>query len=140
MLNFISWILFLFAIATAQSVNSNMDGSVLKDGTYTGNSKAQYSYEPFEGRAVIQIRNQNIVEVNFQIIDTQNNEVFGSDYEKHYPDNKLYQEQCRNDWKGMKLYQQELLDKQNIDSVDAVSGATWSYNIFKASVKKALGE
>jgi len=29
---------------------------------------------------------------------------------------------------------------QDIDKLDAISGSTWSYNIFKASVKDALNK
>jgi len=52
----------------------------------------------------------------------------------------MYIDQCRNDWKGVQHYPAELLKKQKIDLVDAVSGATWSYIIFKASVEKALNK
>lgn len=135
---FITWILFFIAATTTQSVDSKGGTIKLNDGTYLGSSTAQYTNEPYIGKTTIVIDKNKIVKVEFQIIDTTANEVFGSDYEKHFPDNELYRQQCRNDWKGVTHYQQELLKKQDIDAVDAVSGATWSYNIFKASVKKAL--
>jgi major membrane immunogen (membrane-anchored lipoprotein) len=138
MMNYITWILFLVAAFTASSVNNQESKVLPKDGTYSGSSRAQYVSEPFVGTATIKIENHKITKVEFQIADTLNHEVFGSDYEKHYPDNELYRQQCRNDWKGVLLYQKELVKKQNINEIDAVSGATWSYNIFKASVKKAF--
>lgn len=131
----------LFILTFGIIIFSCDEGSVkLSDGTYKGSSQSQYTMEPYVGTAKIEIENHKIVGVDFQIVDTLNNEVFGSDYEKHYPDNELYQQQCRNDWQGVINYPKELLETQNIDSVDAVSGATWSYNIFKASVEEALKE
>ncbi|MBN1927664.1 MAG: FMN-binding protein [Prolixibacteraceae bacterium] len=103
-----------------------------------GRSQSVYTEEPYVGFVTIVLNNNVISEVSFQIVDTLKNEVFGPDYEKHFPNNEFYQQQCRNDWQGVVNYPKELIKKQNIDSVDAVSGATWSYNIFKASVIKAL--
>ncbi len=131
----------LFLLAFSFAIFSCEEGSVkLNNGTYKGSSQSHYTMEPYVGTAVIEIENHKIVSVDFQIVDTLNNEVFGSDYEKHYPDNELYQQQCRENWQGVINYPKQLLEKQNIDSIDAVSGATWSYNIFKASVKEALKE
>jgi len=140
MINNSTWLFVFIAALSIQSCSLNEGTVKLPNGTYIGSSQAQYTYEPFVGKATIEIDKHKIVKVDFQIIDTLNNEVFGSDYEKHFPDNELYQQQSRNDWKGVLSYPEELLQKQHIDSVDAVSGATWSYNIFKASVKKALEE
>jgi major membrane immunogen (membrane-anchored lipoprotein) len=50
----------------------------------------------------------------------------------------LYVDQCRKDYKGVQTYPGKLLQAQHVEKVDAVSGATWSYNIFKASVNEAL--
>jgi major membrane immunogen (membrane-anchored lipoprotein) len=110
------------------------------DGIYTGSSQAKYTDEPYVGTVTIEIENHQIVKAEFQISDTLKHEVFGSDYDKHFPDNVLYREQCHNDWKGVQMYPVKLMEKQNIDSVDAISGATWSYNIFNASVHKALNK
>lgn len=137
-----TFILLTLAIFLLSSFSCDKDkGSVmLNDGTYKGSSQSHYTMEPYVGTAIIEIKDHKIIGVEFQIVDTLNNEVFGSDYEKHYPDNELYQQQCRNDWQGVINYPKELLAKQRVDSIDAVSGATWSYNIFKASVEKALEE
>lgn len=137
-MNTYTWILFFAAVLAISPTFNNKNDDKLADGTYTGSSRSIYTYEPYVGKATIKVDNHKIVMIEFQIVDTLANEVFGSDYDKHFPDNKLYQEQCHNDWKGVKLYPEVLLKKQNIDLVDAVSGATWSYNIFKASVEKAL--
>lgn len=103
-----------------------------------GKSQARYTSEPYTGFVKLELQGEKIVKVEFQVIDTLNNEVFGSDYEKHFPDNELYQKQCRNDWQGVLNYPKQLVEKQNIEKVDAISGATWSYNIFKASVLEAI--
>ena len=47
-----------------------------------------------------------------------------------YLPNKVNKENQNNSGK--------LLEIQDINKLDAVSGATWSYNIFRASVKEAL--
>ena len=139
-MNIYTMILFLIAVFTLSPCNAKEGKNKLTDGTYTGSSQAIYKDEPYVGMTIIKIENHEIVNVEFQIVDTLANEVFGPDYDKHFPDNKIYQEQCHNDWKGVLLYSKELLEKQQMDSVDAVSGATWSYNIFKASVEKALNK
>lgn len=108
--------------------------------TYEGRSQASYTNEPYIGITKLSFENNKLVKVEFQIVDTLNNEIFGSDYEKHYPDNEEYRMQCRKDWQGVLNYPKELLMKQDISKVDAVSGATWSYNLFKASTVNALSK
>jgi major membrane immunogen (membrane-anchored lipoprotein) len=109
-----------------------------KDGIYSGESKSKYTDESFYGKVNITIHNDSIIKVSFLIRDSANHETFDSNYEKHYTGNEVYIEQCRNDWKGVKLYPDVLLKTQNIEKVDAFTGATWSNNIFKASVKEVL--
>ncbi len=104
----------------------------------SGKSPSIYKQEPYVGKVEISFQGDSIKEVLFEIIDTLNNEVFGSDYEKHYPNHKLYQQQCRNDWQGVLNYPKQLLEKQDLKKVDGNTGATWSYNLFKAAVNEAL--
>ncbi|HUM89271.1 MAG TPA: FMN-binding protein, partial [Prolixibacteraceae bacterium] len=92
----------------------------------------------FVGMVILTYHKEKLASVDFQIVDTLHNEVFGSDYEKHYPDNEEYRMQCRNDWQGVLSYPAQLVRKQDIGAVDAISGATWSYNLFSAAVKNAL--
>lgn len=110
----------------------------LKTKILEGKSQAQYTSESYTGFVKLELLGEKIIHVEFQIVDTLHKEVFGSDYEKHFPDNELYQKQCRNDWQGVLDYPKQLKKTQNIEKVDAISGATWSYNIFKASVTNAL--
>ncbi len=112
--------------------------SYKNDGVYEGKSQSIYKSEPFLAESKVYIKQGKITKVDFQIVDTLKNEVFDEKYEKHFIGNKLYIDQCRNDWKGMRNYLRKLLKTQNIDNIDAVSGATWSYNMFKSSVSEAL--
>jgi major membrane immunogen (membrane-anchored lipoprotein) len=108
------------------------------DGIYEGMSRSKYIEEPYVGVSKIYIKNDSIIKVNFKIVDTSKGELFDQFYEKHFRGNQEYINQCRNDWKGVEYYPQKLLKQQNIDSIDAVSGATWSYNLFKNSTQIAL--
>jgi major membrane immunogen (membrane-anchored lipoprotein) len=110
------------------------------DGVFEGRSRSHYTSEPFVGITKVYISKGIISKIDFQIIDTLNNELFDDKYEKHFVGNDEYINQCRNDWQGVLMYPKELLKTQIIDSVDAVSGATWSYNIFRSSVEIALGK
>lgn len=113
-------------------------GVIYSDGIYSGRSQSHYTKEPYVGNVEIKVEKGKIVTVNFSIIDTLKKEIFDEKYEKHFAGNNLYTQQCREDWKGVQTYPSKLLETQDIDKVDAISGATWSYNIFKASVKEAL--
>jgi len=109
-----------------------------QDGDYVGTSRAGYTDEPYYGHVALSIRNGEIVKVNFCIRDSAKNEYLDNQYERHFAGNDLYVQQCRNDVKGLRSYPDSLLKYQDISKVDAITGATWSFNIFKASVEKAL--
>jgi major membrane immunogen (membrane-anchored lipoprotein) len=108
------------------------------DGHYTGVSRSIYTDEPYYGQTEIDIVNGKITRVEFIIRDSVKHENFDGNYEKYFAGIEEYIIQCRNDWKGVRSYPDSLLKYQDIDSLDAVSGATWSFNIFKASVNEAL--
>jgi major membrane immunogen (membrane-anchored lipoprotein) len=112
--------------------------SPFKDGNYNGTSRSIYTNEPYYGYTRIIIENGKIVEVGFFIRDSLKQEPFDDEYEKYFTGNDVYIQQCRNDWKGILAYPDSLLKHQDINKVDVISGATWSYNIFKASVQEAL--
>lgn len=109
-----------------------------KDGIYVGKSKAIYNDENFWGQVQITIENSKIVDVDFKIIDSTSHEVFDHTYERHYTGNDLYIQQCRNDWQGVLQYPEELIKHQNMDDVDVISGATWSYNMLKYATMETL--
>lgn len=111
----------------------------LRNGIYEGRTQSKYKQEPFLAVSKVSIENSTISNIDFYIIDTTNNELFDEKYEKHFiGNNEEYVQQCRNDWGGVQRYPKELLQKQNIDSVDAITGATWSYNMFHDATAIAL--
>lgn len=111
------------------------------DGIYEGKSRDGYTGEPFWGIVKIKVENGAFATINFKIRDTSIHESVDSMYGiHHYPTFPVYQLQCIKDGNGIKTYPRKLLETQDMDKVDAMSGATWSYNIFKASVKAALPE
>ena len=109
-----------------------------KDGMYEGKSRASYTDEPFWGIIKVKIENGLFTGISFMVRDSNLHETFDGNYEKHFTGNQLYIEQSRNDWKGVQNYPKKLLESQDIRKVDAVTGATWSYNIFRASLEEAL--
>jgi major membrane immunogen (membrane-anchored lipoprotein) len=109
-----------------------------KDGNYEGKSRAIYTGEPFWGIVNLTVKNGSFTGITFMIRDSALHETFNGYYEKHFEGNPIYILQCRNDWNGVQTYPKMLSETQNPDKVDAMSGATWSYKIFKASIKQAL--
>lgn len=126
----ITAVVFLFAFSVS--------APKYKDGTFTGESKSKYTSEPYFGQTTITIKDGRIQHISFQIIDKEKNEVFDEKYEKHYKGYEVYVQQCRNDWKGVQAYNKLIEKRKSIDKVDAISGATWSYNLLKDSYTEAL--
>jgi major membrane immunogen (membrane-anchored lipoprotein) len=119
--------------------NAVADTSIIyKDGTWEGKSQASYTGEPYWGSIRLTVKNGSFTEVFFTVRDSNLHEQFDGNYEKHFQGNPLYVQQCRNDWNGIQTYPKKLSETQNPGKVDALSGATWSYNIFRASAKEAL--
>jgi major membrane immunogen (membrane-anchored lipoprotein) len=111
---------------------------MLIDGTYAGQSRAKYIGEPYWGSVRLTVKNGLLTDINFVIRDSSLHETFDEKYEKHFEGNPLYIQQSRNDWNGVQTYPKKLSERQDINKLDAVSGATWSFNIFRASVREAL--
>jgi major membrane immunogen (membrane-anchored lipoprotein) len=108
------------------------------DGIYYGLSRGGYDAEPYWGIVSLQVKEGSIASVAFVIRDSSLHELFDSSYEKHFRGNPLYIQQCRNDLKGVSAYPQLLSQKQDTSQLDAISGATWSYHIFRGAVGNAL--
>lgn len=124
-------------------LSSKSDQDTLRnhpDGNYSGQSRSVYIDEPYWGSVHFTLKNGNYSGISFIIRDSSLHEAFDSIYEKHFQGNDLYIQQCRNDWKGVQTYPGKLIETRNINKVDAVTGATWSFNIFKASVTDALSK
>ncbi|MFN8239198.1 MAG: FMN-binding protein [Bacteroidales bacterium] len=114
--------------------------TIYSDGTWEGSSRAAYTDEPYWGKVKVTIKNGIVKDVTFSIRDSAKHETFDARYERHFADIPEYVEQCRNDLKGVRAYPSMLLKNRRTMQVDAISGATWSYNIFIASLKDALGK
>jgi len=128
-------LLAFVCIACSSNTASGISGI---SGVFEGESRAKYTSENFWGVAKVTLENSRITGLEFYIIDKGLNEIFGPKYEEHYIANALYQEQCRNEVAALDIYPAELLKKQSMDKVDAISGATWSYDLMKAAVAEAL--
>jgi major membrane immunogen (membrane-anchored lipoprotein) len=107
------------------------------NGKYHGISRANYT-EEYYGNTTITVKNGWITRIDFCVRDSAKHELFDAGYEHYFADNPLYVQQCRNDWQGVNAYPDSLLKYQDIRKVDARSGATWSFNLFRSSVKEAM--
>jgi major membrane immunogen (membrane-anchored lipoprotein) len=114
------------------------DSLQYNDGSFKGVSQASYTYESYYGMTTLTIEQGKITRVDFMIRDSAKHEDFNALYEKNFEGNELYINQCRENWKGVQAYPDSLIKYQSLDKVDAVSGATWAYNIFRASAEEAL--
>lgn len=111
---------------------------IYKDGIYEGRSRAGYTDEPFWGIVRLKIKDGRFTEVTFMIRDSALHEDFNDRYARHFEGIPEYIEQCRNDWGGVNTYPGKLIQAHDTTGIDAISGATWSFNIFRASVSNAL--
>lgn len=109
-----------------------------QDGIYLGQSRHTYTDEPYWGSIRITIVKGSLTGIDFIIRDSSLHETFSKKYKEHYKGNAEYIQQVKNDWKGVQSYPKRLIKTQDISKIDALSGATWSYNIFRASAGEAL--
>ncbi len=115
--------------------NPSPSETVHKDGKYTVESKPDY--EGYYSKATVIIKDGKIKSIDWNIYDSKKR-VFDEAYEEVFGNNQHYREQCRKDLSGSKIYGPKLIQVQNIDEVDAISGATWANKKFKEVVKLAL--
>jgi major membrane immunogen (membrane-anchored lipoprotein) len=107
-----------------------------KNGVYEG--KTPIDYEGYNALAKIEVANGYLSLVDWDIYDNNLKRYFDGTYEEVYTGNPLYIQQCRDNMKGMVAYGPNLIQTQNIKSVEAITGATWCYNKFKEVVKITL--
>jgi major membrane immunogen (membrane-anchored lipoprotein) len=129
-------LLFVYVLSAPSPAAAADSVSQLPDGTHRGTYV--FDWEPYTATVELKIKNGKITDVSWIILDTQRNVPFDSTYERFMGGNALYIDQCRRDWKGSKTYGPKLIQVQNVDSVDAVTGATWTHMLFKRAVKDAL--
>jgi len=112
-------------------------GAAYRDGTYEAQDKPDV--EGYYAKAKIVVADGKITTVEWNIFDKyRNDRIFDETYEEVFAGNTLYQEQCRKDLAGAKIYGSKLVETQNLDNVDAISGATWAHKKFVNIMKPAL--
>lgn len=114
----------------------NEKESEYKDGTYE--AKTDIDGEGFYTEASVTVENGLIAKVDWTIYDSGNKRPFDETYEEVYVGNDHYIQQSRDDWKGSRKYSSDLIESQDLEEVDAVSGATWTNGKFKEAVGLAL--
>ena len=110
--------------------------SVAKDGIYTVES----SLDPQLGKSVLTltIRGKKIISAEFagyDILGKLKDENYG-EYAATVADYQKAQAAVN----AMKIYPAQLVETQDLSKVDAISGATVSYNQFVETVTRAVGE
>ena len=106
----------------------------LKDGVFEG----YYKDESATVKVVITIKDKKIVDCVREERENKNNKIKDENYGKDDAD--LNYKKAQKAEKNIEGYAKELVDVQDIDKVDSVSGATISYKRFKSAVKDALNK
>lgn len=127
-------ILFTFII-----IGCKQQKSSIEDGVYS--TSLPEDHEKIFTEMTIIVSNGKIIDIEFYIKDAaRNNRIFDETYEEVMGDNQHYREQCRNDLAGLNKYIEELLEKQDIEEVDSITGATWAYDKFYYTALTLLNE
>lgn len=115
------------------------DLSDAKDGSYTGESSSDDSMG--KGRIAISIKDHKIVSVNYVGVDSEG-KLKGADYGKTNGkvENPAFYQKAQTAVKANTAYAEQLLQVQELAKVDAISGATISYQQFIEAAKMALLE
>lgn len=122
---------------TTASSASKSKTQQYKDGTYE--VKTKVDNEGYFTEASVKIQDDKIVSAEWEIKDAnRGNRVFDETYEEVFEGNDAYKKQCRQDLEGAKTYSAKLIEEQEVEKVDAVSGATWTNAKFKEVVAIAL--
>ena len=113
------------------------DLSAAKDGTYT----AESSRDEKLGKSILTltIKDKKIVDVKFtgyDLFGNEKNEDYGSLTGKDSADYKKAQVAV----KAIQTYPAQLLETQDLKKVDAISGASISYEQFRETAEKILDE
>ena len=113
------------------------DLSDAKDGTYT----AESSRDEKLGKSVltVTIKDKKIIDAKFtgyDLLGNEKNENYGEIFGKESADYKKAQVAAN----AIKNYPAQLLETQDLNKVDAISGASISYEQFKETAEKILSE
>lgn len=109
-----------------------------KDGVYE--VKTEPDYEKYYTEATLTVESGKITAFEWTIYDAgRDNIPFDSEYYKVLAEfGDLYEQQGKDDWAGSRGYSDVLIETQDINQVDAVSGATWTNRKFKEILRLAL--
>ncbi len=115
----------------------NFDLSSAKDGTYT----AESSRDEKLGKSVLTltIKDEKIIDAQFtgyDLFGNEKDETYGEILGKDSADYKKAQIAVQ----AIKNYPAQLVETQNLDEVDAISGASISYGQFVETVEKAVDD
>ena len=115
--------------------------AALKPGTYTGQSSE--NDEEGGGYATVSLtigENNAIEDVVFETFEKNGTSKYTEDYGKINGEvsNKSYYEKAQKAVEASKGYAKQYKETQSLTEVDAVSGATISYNQFVEAVQSAL--
>ena len=120
-----------------KTASQNIDLSTANDGTYNVESsrddKLGYS------KLTLTIENHKIINAEFVGVDLFGN-VKDEDYGSLTGKNSADYKKAQIAVKANSEYAKQLVETQSLDKVDAISGATISYNQFVESASKALDE
>lgn len=105
----------------------------LKDGTYEG--KSSEDSRGAYGAVNLEIKDGKIAEAEFLQYNADGT-VKDENYGKESGDENY--QKAQNALKNSAQYAAKLVETQNLDKVDAISGATSSWNQFKEAAKDAL--
>lgn len=132
----ISFTLLLVLLLLTGCKDSSRDVTY-KDGTYTG--KSSEDDRGAYGAVTITIKDSAITACEF-IIWQKDGTVKDENYGKVNGEisNQEYYDKAQLAVKAMKQYAQQLVETQVVEAVDAISGATISYNQFHEAVGSAL--
>lgn len=108
------------------------------DGVYEGQS--DIDWEGYRTTTAIQVTGGKIRIVDWQIYDNYRKRYFDETYETVYTGNTLYIQQCRDNMVGMRTFGPKLIETQDVDLVDNITGATWCHRKFREVVKIALAD
>jgi major membrane immunogen (membrane-anchored lipoprotein) len=115
--------------------NTELSGNYI-DGFYHG--QTLIDHEGYTALANVEVTRARISVVDWQIYDTYRKIFFNADYEKVYAGNELYIRQCRDNMVGMNVFGPELIETQDLNEVDNITGATWCYRKFKEVMQITL--
>jgi major membrane immunogen (membrane-anchored lipoprotein) len=135
---FISFILIFTLLLLSGCKNSSRDVAY-KDGTYIG--KSSEDDRGAYGEATITIKGNQITDCKY-VTWQKDGAVKGENYGKVNGaiSNQDYYDKAQLAVKAMKQYAEKLVEVQNLEDVDAISGATIAYNQFNEAVSSALDE